>query len=112
MSAVELNLLTALAEPNRMRIVELLREGPCPVGEISERLALLQPQTSRHLRILSDAGLVRAERRAQSRIYHLLPEAFRSLESWLNTFADVWEERTERLDEYLSELEAEEEASE
>jgi len=112
MSTVELGVLTALAEPNRMRIVELLRDGPRPVGEIAERLALLQPQASRHLRILSEAGLVQAERRAQSRVYHLLPEAFRSLEAWLNTFAEIWEERTDRLDAYLSELGADEESSE
>lgn len=112
MSTVELDLLTALAEPNRLRIVELLRDGPRPVGEIAEQLTLLQPQTSRHLRILSEVGLVRAERRAQSRVYHLLPEAFRSLEAWLDTFAEVWEERTDRLDAYLSKLDAEDGASE
>ncbi|WP_308798947.1 ArsR/SmtB family transcription factor [Agromyces silvae] len=98
----------ALAEPNRLRIVELLRDGARPVGEIAERLSLLQPQTSRHLRILSEAGLVRADRQAQSRVYHLLPTPFRSLEAWLGTFAQVWETRTDRLDSYLSDLEAHE----
>ena len=94
----ELGMLTALAEPNRLRIVELLRERPHAVGEIAERLDLLQPQTSRHLRILAEAGMVSAERQAQSRVYHLLPAPFRSLETWLDSFAQLWEERFERLD--------------
>ncbi|GAA1805904.1 metalloregulator ArsR/SmtB family transcription factor [Agromyces neolithicus] len=104
-AALELDVLVALAEPNRLRIVELLRDGGRPVGEIAERLSLLQPQTSRHLRILAEAGLVRAERQAQSRVYHLLPEQFRSLETWLDSFAQVWTSRFDRLDNYLSELE-------
>ncbi|WP_136706153.1 metalloregulator ArsR/SmtB family transcription factor [Agromyces sp. H66] len=106
--ALDLEVLTALAEPNRLRIVELLREGGRPVGEIAETLSLLQPQTSRHLRILAEAGLVRADRRAQSRVYHLLPAPFRSLEAWLDTFGQVWETRVDRLDAYLLELETQE----
>lgn len=111
MRPLELEVLTVLAEPNRLRIVELLRQGPRPVGEIAQELVLLQPQTSRHLRILADAGIVQAERRAQSRVYHLLPGPFRSLEAWLDTFATVWAERTDRLDAYLSELEDDGETS-
>ncbi|GAA1752551.1 ArsR/SmtB family transcription factor [Agromyces humatus] len=105
-AALDLDVLVALAEPNRLRIVELLRSGPRPVGEIAERLSLLQPQTSRHLRILAEAGLVSAEKQAQSRVYHLLPTQFRSLEAWLDSFADVWTDRVDRLDSYLSELDA------
>ena len=107
-ATLEFGMLTALAEPNRLRIVELLRERPHAVGEIAERLDLLQPQTSRHLRILAEAGMVSAERQAQSRVYHLLPAPFRSLETWLDSFARVWEERFERLDAYLAQVEAEE----
>ncbi|MEV1131220.1 metalloregulator ArsR/SmtB family transcription factor [Agromyces sp. NPDC049794] len=107
-ATLDLGMLTALAEPNRLRIVELLRERPHAVGEIAERLNLLQPQTSRHLRILAEAGVVGAERRAQSRVYHLLPAPFRSLEAWLDSFAQLWEERFERLDDYLAQVEAEE----
>jgi DNA-binding transcriptional ArsR family regulator len=101
-ATLDLGLLTALAEPNRLRIIELLRERPHPVGEIAERLNLLQPQTSRHLRILAEAGVVSGERQAQSRVYQLLPAPFRSLETWLDSFAHVWEERFERLDDVLA----------
>ncbi|WP_020014588.1 ArsR/SmtB family transcription factor [Promicromonospora sukumoe] len=111
-AALELEVLTALAEPNRKRIVELLRDGPRSVGDIADRLQLVQPQTSRHLRVLADAGLVRAERQAQSRIYHLHPAPFRSLTAWLDSFAQVWETRTDRLDGYLTELQSRTEESE
>lgn len=111
-AALELGMLTALAEPNRLRIVELLRGGPCSVGEVAERLELMQPHASRHLRILAEAGLVRAERRAQSRIYHLQRAPFRSLEAWLDTFAQVWDTRTERLGSYLEQLGEQKEESE
>ena len=60
--------LTALAEPNRLRIVELLRDRPRPVVEIAKRLRLRQPQVSKHLRVLSDAGLVDVRPVAQQRI--------------------------------------------
>jgi DNA-binding transcriptional ArsR family regulator len=99
--------LSALAEPNRKRIVELLRDGPRPVGEIAGRLRLRQPQVSKHLRVLSQAGFVKARPVAQQRIYHLQPKPFKELNSWLETFRLVWEGRLEALDEYLQELKAE-----
>ena len=66
--------LTALAEPNRLRIIDLLRAGPRPVGEIGAELRLRQPQTSKHLRVLRDAGLVVMRPDAQRRMYELQPE--------------------------------------
>lgn len=96
--------LQALAEPNRQRIVELLRDGPLTVGEIAERLQLLQPQTSKHLRILSQSGLVEAEAAANRRIYKLRPQPFQDLEGWLNSFQRLWHDRFDRLDDYLQEL--------
>ena len=99
--------LSALAEPNRRRIVELLRAGPRPVGEIAGRLRLRQPQVSKHLRVLSQAGFVKARPVAQQRIYYLQPKPFKELDSWLETFRLVWEGRLEALDEYLQELKPE-----
>ena len=97
-------ILSALAEPNRLRIVELLRDNPCPVGEIAKRLVLRQPQVSKHLRILSDAGLVKVRPVAQQRIYQLQPKPFEELDSWLETFRRIWETRLDTLDEYMQEL--------
>ena len=99
--------LSALAEPNRLRIVELLRDNPYPVGEIARRLVIRQPQVSKHLRVLSEAGLVEVRPVAQQRIYQLQPEPFQELDSWLETFKKVWEERLDNLDEYMQELKTE-----
>ena len=99
--------LSALAEPNRLRIVELLRENPYPVGEIARRLVLRQPQVSKHLRILSDAGLVKVHPAAQQRIYQLQAKPFKELDGWLETFRRIWETRMDNLDEYLQELKEE-----
>ena len=98
--------LTALAEPNRLRIVELLRDRPRPVGEIAKRLRLRQPQVSKHLRVLSDAGLVDVRPVAQRRIYQLRSEPFNELDKWLETFRRAAEERFDRLDELISERKA------
>jgi DNA-binding transcriptional ArsR family regulator len=98
--------LTALAEPNRFRIVELLRDRPRPVGEIAERLRLRQPQVSKHLRVLSDAGLVDVRPVAQQRIYHLRSEPFNELDKWLEKFRRRLDERYHRLDELISERKA------
>ena len=98
--------LTALAEPNRLRIVELLRDKPYPVGEIASRLVLRQPQVSKHLRILSDAGLVKASPVAQQRVYQLQSQPFKELDDWLETFRRIWETRLDSLDDYMQELKA------
>lgn len=98
--------LTALAEPNRLRIVELLRDKPRPVGEIARRLRLRQPQVSKHLRVLSDAGLVDVRPVAQQRIYQLRSEPFNELDEWLETFRRAAIERFDRLDELISERKA------
>lgn len=96
--------LFALAEPNRLHIVELLREGPLTVGEIAERLGLQQPQVSKHLRVLHDAGLVAMQPAANRRIYQLRPEPLQELDVWLDTFRRIWDRRFDRLDRYLEDL--------
>jgi DNA-binding transcriptional ArsR family regulator len=98
--------LTALAEPNRLRIVELLRDRPRPVGEIAKRLRLRQPQVSKHLRVLSDAGLVDVRPVAQQRIYQLRSEPFNELDTWLETFRRSMGNRMDRLEELINERKA------
>jgi DNA-binding transcriptional ArsR family regulator len=95
---------SALAEPNRLHIIELLCDGPLPVGEIADRLHLYQPQVSKHLRVLSDAGLVEVQPIANRRIYKLRPQSLKELDTWLESFRRIWDERFDRLDEYLQEL--------
>src|SRR5437667_11370918 len=99
-------LWTALMEPNRLHIVELLRDGPLTVSEITQRLGLQQPQVSKHLKVLSEADIVEVQPHANRRIYKLRREPFQELESWLQSFRRLWEERFDRLDDYLLELQA------
>lgn len=99
--------LSALAEPNRFRIVELLNQKPRAVGEIAARLKIRQPQASKHLRVLSEAGLVRGYPSAQQRIYVLRPEPFKELDSWLESYRELWKEKFDQLDDYLAELKKE-----
>src|SRR5512146_3550717 len=96
--------LTALAEPNRFRIVEALRKGPKSVSELVEELRLPQPLVSKHLRVLRQAHLVRVRPRAQQRLYELEPGPFRELESWVSGFRRLWEDRLDTLDEYLKDV--------
>jgi DNA-binding transcriptional ArsR family regulator len=96
--------LRALAEPNRFQIVELLRDGPRPVGDMVDQLRLRQPQVSKHLRVLSAAGLVDVRVDAQRRIYALRPAALQELEVWLERYRRLWEENYQRLDAVLEEL--------
>jgi DNA-binding transcriptional ArsR family regulator len=100
--------LQALAEPNRFQIVELLRDGPRPVGEMVHRLGLRQPQVSKHLRVLSDAGLVDVRVDAQRRIYALRAAPLKELEVWIERYRRVWEGNFQRLDGVLQELKAKE----
>ncbi len=102
--------LSALAEPNRMKIVELLRDGPLTVGEIADQLGLRQPQASKHLKVLSDNGIVDVKAEANRRIYKLRPEPFQALDSWVKSFQRVMEERFDNLDDYLRELQNKENA--
>jgi DNA-binding transcriptional ArsR family regulator len=96
--------LSALAEPNRLHIVELLRKGALTVGEIADRLQLRQPQVSKHLKVLSDNGFVEVQAEANRRIYKLRPEPFNAFDAWLKPFRRTWEDRFDNLDDYLKEL--------
>lgn len=95
---------SALSEPNRLHIVELLLDGPMTVGEIADTAGLRQPQASKHLKVLLEAGLVEVRAEANRRNYRLRPEPFRELDRWLEQYRAVWEERYDNLDRYLKML--------
>ncbi len=97
--------LVALAEPSRLRIVEYLRGNPSSVGDIALQLVIRQPQVSKHLKILSEAGWVEVRPHAQQRIYRLRRQAFDDLQSWIETFRRYWETNYQRLDALLEEME-------
>ncbi|TDQ36585.1 ArsR/SmtB family transcription factor [Aureibacillus halotolerans] len=101
---MDIQTLSALAEPNRFQMVELLREGALTVGDISDRLSIRQPQVSKHLRVLHDAGIVEQRAEANRRYYALLPEPFQDMEAWVKSYQTLWEERYDQLDDYLAQL--------
>ncbi|MEF2245769.1 MULTISPECIES: ArsR/SmtB family transcription factor [unclassified Paenibacillus] len=105
---MDISIFAALAEPSRFQIVELLRDGPLTVGDIAERTGLRQPQASKHLRVLSEAGLVEVNAEANKRFYKLRQEPFKEMEQWLESWHRVWDERFDRLDDYLKELQSKE----
>ena len=92
-----------LAEPSRRRILDLLLEGPRSVGELVERLGLTQPGTSKHLRVLREAGLVRVRKDAQRRWYELRPEPLAEIDQWLEPYRALWASRLDALERHLDE---------
>jgi DNA-binding transcriptional ArsR family regulator len=92
---------SALADPHRRAMLDALRAGPCPVGELSSRLGLSQPKTSKHLRVLRDAGLVMVSKQAQQRIYAINPLRFAELEAWLAPYRELWNDSLDALAGYL-----------
>lgn len=91
----------ALGEPNRLHIVELLRDKPRPVNEIVHLLHLNQPQVSKHLKVLADAGLVEVNPIANKRIYAIRPAPLKEIDAWIKKYRKFWEERFDRLDMML-----------
>lgn len=93
----------ALAEPSRLAILDLLRDGEQPVGRLVDELGLSQPAVSKHLRVLKDAGLVDARIDAQRRLYRICPEPLLALDEWLETYRKLWITRLDRLEQHLEE---------
>jgi DNA-binding transcriptional ArsR family regulator len=93
-----------LAEPSRRRILELLRERPRLVGELTSQLGLTQPGTSKQLRVLREAGLVQVRRDAQRRWYELRPEPLAEVDAWLAPFRRMWADRLDALEQHLDEM--------
>ncbi|HEV3000281.1 MAG TPA: metalloregulator ArsR/SmtB family transcription factor [Solirubrobacteraceae bacterium] len=93
----------ALAEPHRRRILDLLREEPRTVGQLVDALALSQPGTSKHLRVLREAGLVDVRKDAQRRVYALRAEPLAELDAWLAPYRALWRERLDALERHLDE---------
>jgi DNA-binding transcriptional ArsR family regulator len=96
-----LGTLQVLAEPNRYAIVELLRDGERPVGDIVGHLSLSQPAVSKHLRVLKDAGVVAVRADAQRRLYRIRPEPLAELDDWLEPYRRLWDTHLDRLERHL-----------
>jgi DNA-binding transcriptional ArsR family regulator len=90
-----------VVEPTRRRILDLLRESPRPVGELVRLLGTSQPGTSRHLRVLRDAGLVAVRPEAQRRVYVLRPQPLAEIDAWLAPYRELWADRFDNLEHHL-----------
>jgi DNA-binding transcriptional ArsR family regulator len=90
-----------LAEPTRRRILDLLRDGERPVGELVDRLSMSQPAVSKHLRVLRDSGLVDVRVDAQRRVYRLRPEPLKEIDAWIEPYRRLWDRRLDRLERHL-----------
>ena len=98
-----------LAEPNRRRILDLLRVADRPVGELVDALSVSQPAVSKHLRVLREAGLVEVRSDAQRRIYRVRWEPLRDIDEWLEPYRRLWLSRLDDLGRHLDAMEESEE---
>jgi DNA-binding transcriptional ArsR family regulator len=98
----------ALADPTRRAILERLASGEATVGELAEPFEISQPAVSKHLRVLREAGLISQRRSAQRRPCRLEPERLEEVAAWVEEYRRMWEERLDRLDGYLREIQGKE----
>ena len=96
--------LAALADPARRGVLDTLRDGEKSVGEIVAALGLAQPRVSKHLRALSDAGLVRCRAEGRRRFYRVDPERVRALRHWLERYEAATTARLDRAEAYLRDI--------
>jgi DNA-binding transcriptional ArsR family regulator len=90
-----------LAEPNRRRILDLLREEERPVGDLVRALRVSQPAVSKHLRVLREAGFVEVRSDAQRRLYRVRSEPLREIAEWLEPYRAMWSSRLDDLERHL-----------
>ena len=93
-----------LAEPQRRRILDLVRDSERSVSELVGALSISQPAVSKHLRVLREAGLVEARGDEQRRLYRLRPEPLRELDAWLAPYRQAWDASLDRLETRLGEM--------
>jgi DNA-binding transcriptional ArsR family regulator len=103
-SSTTSDVFNAIAEAHRREILDALVEGEKAVGAIVDDLSMSQPQVSKHLRVLSEVGLVTCRAEGRRRLYRLEPARLRPMHDWLAKYEQGWNERLDRMDDYLKEL--------
>jgi DNA-binding transcriptional ArsR family regulator len=103
-SSTTSDVFNAIGEAHRREILDTLIGGEKAVGAIVDDLSISQPQVSKHLRVLSEVGLVRCRADGRRRLYRLEPEHLRPFHDWLAQYEQAWNERLDRMDDYLKEL--------
>ena len=98
------DVFNAIADRHRREVLDALIVGEKAVGEIVNDLSMSQPQVSKHLRVLSEVGLVTCRAEGRRRLYRLEPARLRPLRDWLAAYEQAWNARMDRVDDYLKEL--------
>jgi DNA-binding transcriptional ArsR family regulator len=106
-AATTSDVFNAIAEPQRREILTLLRIREWPVTELAEELGMTQPRASKHLRVLREVGLVQDKPVGRQRLYGLDARGLRTVHEWTGGFERFWNERFDRLDDYVQELKQE-----
>ncbi len=110
-SSTTLDVFNAIGEARRRDILDTLIAGEKPVGTIVNDLSVSQPQVSKHLRVLSEVGLVRCRAEGRRRLYSLEPAQLEPFYDWLAKYEQAWNERMDRMDDYLKDLQQKESRS-
>jgi DNA-binding transcriptional ArsR family regulator len=103
-AATTADAFNAIAEPSRRAIVDALGAGERPVNDLVAALGLTQPQVSKHLRVLREAGVVDVRDHGRRRLYRLNPGALKEIHDWVAPFQQLWEARYAALDDVLEDL--------
>jgi len=110
-SSTKSDVFNAIAGAHRREVLDALITGEKAVGAIVKDVSMSQPQVSKHLRVLSEVGLVRCRPEGRRRLYRLEPAHFRPLQEWLAKYERALNDRLDRLDDYLRELQNKESGS-
>ena len=103
-SSTTSDVFNAIGDVHRREILGALITGEKPVGAIVDDLSMSQPQVSKHVRVLSEVGLVRCRAEGRRRLYRVEPAHLRPLREWVAKYEQAWNDRMDRLDDYLKEL--------
>src|SRR5947207_7566379 len=103
-SSTTSDVFNAIADAHRREILDTLIDGEKPVGAIVNDLSMSQPQVSKHLRVLSEVGLVRCRAEGRRRLYRLEPAHLRPFRDWLAKYEQAMNARLDRVDDYLKKL--------
>lgn len=107
-AATTTDAFNAIAEPRRRHILDLLAEGERSVNDLVVELPVSQPQVSKHLKVLKDVGLVESRTEGRKRLYRMDALALKPVHDWVKGYERLWNERLDRLDGYLQEIQGKE----
>lgn len=107
-AATTTDAFNAVAEPRRRQILDVLVDGERSVGELVAQLPVSQPQVSKHLKVLKEVGLVQSRAAGRQRLYRVDPLALKPIHDWVKDYERLWNERLDRLDGYLYQVQRKE----